>query len=112
MLVDVTARSVLAVLAAHTDVVMCMAALPSGGLATGGGKHDATVKIWKPSQWGEGGAPSAGSEEGASLVLREAALSPKEPGYVFALAVLRDTKPGSRLFALAGGWYNRVKICL
>ena len=84
----------------------------SGDLATGGGKHDATVKIWQPQQWERDDASAAGSEADAPPVLCEAALSPKEPGYVFALAVLPDTKPGSRLFALAGGWYNRVKICL
>jgi len=105
VLVDVSTRTVLAVLAAHTDIITCMCAIPGGGLVTGGGKRDATVKIWHPSQWN-------GEKEGAAMVLHEAAQSPLEPGYVFALTTLPDTKPGSTLFALAGAWYNRVKICL
>jgi hypothetical protein len=35
-----------------------------------------------------------------------------DPGYVVALALLPDTKPGSQLYALAGARYNRVSICL
>lgn len=105
ILVDVSTRTVLAVLAAHTDIITCICAIPGGGLATGGGKRDATVKIWHPSQWN-------GETEGEAVVLHEAAQSPLEPGYVFALVTLPDTKPGSMLFALAGAWYNRVKICL
>lgn len=121
--VDVARQVVLVALSAHKDAVRCMCAIPDGGLATGGGKIDATVQIWDPSRWqivmAADAADGVGEEEiggGAAstmlpLVLSEASKL-KEPGYVFALAVLPDTKPGSRLFALAAARYNVVKICL
>jgi len=51
VLIDMATCVVLAVLTAHTDVVRCMCAMPDGGLVTGGGKRDATVRTWHPSQW-------------------------------------------------------------
>jgi WD40 repeat protein len=91
-------------LTGHQDAVICMCALPDGGLATGGGKMDATVRVWDGSQL-------SGSEE---RVLSESAATLDEVGYVFSLAVLPDSKPpGSQQhYALAAARYNVVKICL
>mmetsp|Transcript_665 Transcript_665/g.1196 ORF Transcript_665/g.1196 Transcript_665/m.1196 type:complete len:619 (+) Transcript_665:38-1894(+) len=112
--VDVAAHALVAVLNAHQDTVHCMCALPDGGLATGGGKRDATVRVWESSQF-RSMTETAGGESGAASatpVLSEAAAKLKEPGYVFALTALPDAKPGSGLFALAAARYNVVKICL
>merc|ERR1711920_277547 len=97
-LVNVLRGTVLAVLDAHKDVVRCMCVLPTG-LATGGGKQDATVRIWETSQW-----QNATTEASAAILSEASAL--KELGYVFALTVLLDAKPGSQLFALAAARYN------
>eukprot|EP00931_Biecheleriopsis_adriatica_P108502 TRINITY_DN82831_c0_g1_i1.p1 TRINITY_DN82831_c0_g1~~TRINITY_DN82831_c0_g1_i1.p1 ORF type:complete len:614 (-),score=116.72 TRINITY_DN82831_c0_g1_i1:5-1846(-) len=108
VLVDISRSALLAVLNAHSDTVQCMCALPGGGLATGGGKHDASVRVWDPSLWQQ----AANAAEAATTAVSQDAIKLKEPGYVFALEVLPDTKPGSQLFALAAARYNVVKICL
>ena len=112
---------VLAVLHAHADAVRCLHALPDGGLATGGGPEDRTVRIWRRAQW-EADAPAdeasadgrepGGADHSATRMVREAAQTLHEPGYVFALTSLPDAKPGSQLFALACARYNTVRICL
>ena len=95
---------------------------------TGGGKTDATVKVWGQRQWGaegasrvegdedgEGGASSGGERQtnGAPLILAaEDGRTLSKPGYSFDLEVLPDLKPGSSLFALAAARYNTVKIVL
>ena len=121
-LVDVARQAVLATLDAHADFVGCMCALPDGSLATAGGKHDGTVRVWARSQWLDeaGGAPGGGGGGGGGdgggitppLVLREATQTLSEPGYIFGMAALPDAKPSSPLFALACARYNTVKICL
>ena len=112
--IDVVRRTVLATLGAHKDVVRCMCALPDGRLATGGGKHDGTVRMWEPSQWQDvGTGQGASADEGAGApVLATASQVLSEPGYVFAMTVCPDAKPGSQLFALACARYNTIKICL
>jgi len=109
VLVDVLRRAALHMLDAHADVVRCMCAMPDGGLATAGGKHDGTVRVWGRAQCL--GVQDEGSGS-TSVVLTEPEQMLQEPGYVFALAILSDTKPGSQCFALACARYNVVRICL
>ena len=108
VLVDVDRRAVVAALYAHTGMVRCMCAMPDGGLATGGGKHDGIVRVWGRSQW----QSTPTDKSGYVPVLRDAMQTLREPGYCFGLAILPDAKPGSQLFALACARYNTVKICL
>ena len=58
------------------------------------------------------GESDAVEGENSAPVLHTAARQLDEPGYVFALAVAPDSKPGSELFALVAARYNVVKICL
>lgn len=112
VVVDLKAHVVLAVLQGHSDLVSCLCATPDGRLVTAGGKLDAKVKVWDQSQW-EGGDGAAGSAQlGGVAVVQDAAQELKDPGYVLALAVVGDTKPGSSLFTLAAARYNQVKICM
>jgi len=116
LMVDVCATAVLAVLSGHTDIVRCMAVTPDGGLLTGGGKHDAMVNMWDNAQVAAATEMPcdrvSSSVTHAPVLLEKPSLRLKELGYVFGLVVLHDTKPGSRLYAVAGAWYNRVKIVL
>ena len=99
-ILDVARSAVLATLDAHTDVVRCMCALPDGGLATGGGPQDRSVRVWARSQWEDQPREERGGD--AVPVRREATQTLSAPGYVFALAALPDANPGgSKLFALA-----------
>ena len=80
--------------------------------------------MWDQIQWQDGqegsGAEQKGSEESGERVQKGDGVpivhcesgQLKELGYVFALAVVRDTKPASQLFAVAGARYNSVKICV
>ena len=118
-IIDVVARMLLATLAAHSDLVRSMCAMPDGSLATGGGKHDGTVRVWEPKQWTSGEAapeaPSVDIGDGGSTaptVLPTAAHTLSSPGFVFGMVVLPDAKPGSQLFALACARYNAIRICL
>jgi WD40 repeat protein len=86
----------------HQDAVICMRSLPDGGLAMGGGKMDETVRVSDGSQL-------SGNEETS---LSESVATLDEVRYVFSLAVLPDSKPGSKHYALATACYNVVKICL
>ena len=116
VVVDVTRAAVAAVLDGHRDAVRCMCALPDGGLATGGGKLDATVRVWGPSQVrGGGGEGEEGGQEvdqGPALRVVSEGTTLEKVGYCFALKALPDATPGSRRFALAAARYNVVKICL
>ncbi|EJK50535.1 hypothetical protein THAOC_30462, partial [Thalassiosira oceanica] len=48
--VDLNTQSATHVLDGHKDTVMCVRSLPDGSLLTGGGKLDATVKLWSCDQ--------------------------------------------------------------
>lgn len=118
VLVDLISSSVLSLLAGHKDVVRCMCSTPDGRLATAGGKMDASVVVWDRAQW-EDNQEDVASEQGAageSGQSRGALYNPaqrlQDPGFVNALIVVPDKKPGSSLFALAGARYNAVRICL
>eukprot|EP00978_Attheya_sp_CCMP212_P006449 scaffold14749_cov39-Attheya_sp.AAC.3 len=70
---DIERRAINVVINAHIDKVICMTALPNGGLVTGGGKMDATVKVWESSdlqknKGSEGDAPKMlSSSDGTKL---------------------------------------------
>jgi len=112
VLVDVGRRAVLATLDAHSDVVCCLRALPNGGLATAGGKHDGTVRVWARTQWESAAEAPATDDDSTLVVVRDPVQTLREPGYVTAMTILPDDKPGSQLFALACARYNTVKFCL
>ena len=100
----------------HSDAVQAMCLLPDGGLATCGGKMDAKSKVWDKSLLGDtskgDGNNNVGMSETSIHVLTESSATLDEVGYVFALTVLPDTKPGSKHYALAAARYNVVKICI
>lgn len=107
---DMARCCILSTIDAHSDVVRCMCALPGGSLATGGGKHDATTRVWTETQLdGNSVAIADGATDGQ--VLTEGRIL-EDVGYVFALVVLPDEKPGSRHWALAAARYNVIKVCL
>lgn len=113
-LIDVIAHNVLVAIDAHQDAVRCMCATPDGGLLTGGGKHDAKVYLWQRTEIAQAASSTQDVAECGSMrtpVLSNG-LCLKEPGYVFSMAILPDSKPGSKLFALAAARYNVVKLCL
>ena len=102
------------------DAVICMCELPDGGLLTGGGKIDATLQLWSPRQLGKsvqaandrGTFPSMEVDQIESRTQSTAFRALADVGYVFALAVLPDTKRESDHFAVAVARYNTVKIIL
>lgn len=97
------APSIQSTLTGHTkDAVICMCSLPNGDLITGGGKLDATTKLWSKAQ--------TQGANGESSCMAYRALG--EVGYVFAMAVLPDAKTGSNYYALAAARYNTVKIII
>lgn len=100
------------VLNAHTDAALAMCILPDGGLATCGGKMDAKTKVWDKAQLHTDldDTTSEGSDQ--TRILIESTTTLDEVGYVFALSVLPDTKPGSKHYALAAARYNVIKICI
>jgi hypothetical protein len=91
----------------HQDAVQCLCELPNGDLLTGGGKMDATIKLWGQTQLYE-------STSGGAALLTDPtkSLPSAEIGYVFGLQVLSDTKADSKHFAVAAARYNVVKIVL
>jgi WD40 repeat protein len=109
---------VLATIFGHQDPVQCLCELPNGDLLTAGGKMDATIKMWSQKQLyerSESIAPSnsiSGETREHVLVDPAKTLPSSEAGYVFALQVLLDQKPGSMHFAVAAARYNVVKILL
>eukprot|EP00568_Trieres_chinensis_P006571 CAMPEP_0183291630 /NCGR_PEP_ID=MMETSP0160_2-20130417/980_1 /TAXON_ID=2839 ORGANISM="Odontella Sinensis, Strain Grunow 1884" /NCGR_SAMPLE_ID=MMETSP0160_2 /ASSEMBLY_ACC=CAM_ASM_000250 /LENGTH=632 /DNA_ID=CAMNT_0025452463 /DNA_START=15 /DNA_END=1914 /DNA_ORIENTATION=+ len=105
-IVDVLSRSVNVVLNGHKDAVRCMCPLPGGGLATGGGKLDATVRIWGKEQVCASSSQhknneGEGKEENSKVpqAFSDSAVLEKM-GFVFALKSIPDSKPMSKLFAL------------
>jgi len=135
VLVDLVKQQVKHIISDHMDSVLCMCSIPDGSLVTGGGKHDAKVKVWNRRQLeGQDSTKEAGENEAAMLekatqisletrsgaenanspiqVILKASQVLPEPGYIVSAAVLPDQKPGSGHFALAGARYNVVKICL
>jgi WD40 repeat protein len=95
------APSVQTTLDGHKDVVTCIKALPNGDILTGGGKMDATLQLWTNSQL-----------KPQTEVQTESSKTLSDVGYIFGLAVLPDTKPGSEHFAVAAARYNVIKIVL
>ncbi|KAL9185731.1 hypothetical protein ACHAXT_003508 [Thalassiosira profunda] len=105
-IVDSADASVKVVLDAHIDAVRCLCPLPDGSLMSAGGKMDATVRVWDI-------AADATNESDAGdevIVLTEANVM-KEPGYVFDLAVLPDSRR-SGVYAIAAARYNVIKIVI
>ncbi|CAJ1933904.1 unnamed protein product [Cylindrotheca closterium] len=106
-------------LTGHTkDSVICMRSLPDGGLLTGGGKLDATVKLWSASQFSANiNAMDVDETQVTTIESQQRQLSKcsqtiSSLGYVFALEVLPDRMEGSSQFAIAGARYNTLKIIL
>ena len=114
-IVDLDLSSVRIVLDAHSDVVNCICPLPNGGILTGGGKMDATVRVWDAAALSPALRDKVVHEEDVVdqpvPVLSEADKL-DEPGYVFDLKVLPDSEPASCLYAIAGARYNVVKVIL
>jgi len=133
-----TTLSVDAILNGHLDTVTCLMGLSNGDLMTAGGKHDATLQIWRASQLGKS-ADAISHPDNAEDAIMEDADTSTEPqgimlpstvqtqshqtittnqgstekiGYVFALALLTDQQEGSHHFAVATARYNQVKILL
>ena len=84
---------------------------------TGGGKKDGTAKVWQPERWQQSPAASSASADGGRQhrqpeVLEEPDQQLDSLGYAFDMEVLRDQKPGSKLFALAAAKYNAVKVLI
>ena len=102
--VDLTTQSATHVLDGHIDTVICMRSLPDGGLLTGGGKLDATVKLWSRDQLDR-------DEDVVETKLLTEARKLEKPGYVFDMRVLPDSR-GSGAYAIACARYNVVKIIL
>ncbi len=93
----------------------------AGGDGGGGGGGGGGIRGGGGGSGGRSGrnSRSVGAGEGKvqapdrpPIIHTAAARRLAEPGYVLALACLRDTKPGSDHFALAGARYNLVKIVL
>jgi len=104
-------------LTGHTkDSVICMRALPDGGLLTGGGKLDATAQLWSALQLSSRkNAMDANGNEAVASHPQQISTGFQQIsslGYVFALEVLSDRMDGSSQYAIAGARYNTVKIIL
>ena len=102
--VDLDTQSATHVLDGHNDTVMCMCSLPDGSLLTGGGKLDATVKLWSRDQLER-------DDDVAETKLLTEARKLDKPGYVFDMRVLPDSR-GSGAYAIACARYNVVKIII
>jgi WD40 repeat protein len=107
VLIDVIQSSIQVVLQGHTDLIPVVLSLPNGGLLTGGGKNDATVKVWDKDL--------LTSNEDVTILVNTSAASAQhlaEPGYIFDACVLKDLKEGEEGFGLACARYNVVQLCL
>ncbi|KAL7537278.1 hypothetical protein ACHAXR_008672 [Thalassiosira sp. AJA248-18] len=104
-IVDIDGATIKAVLDAHSDTVQCICRLPDGGILSAGGKMDATVRVW------ESLTAIKGSDSGDDVNVLTGAKKMKQPGYVFDLKVLPDSK-GSNMYALAAARYNVIKIVI
>lgn len=108
-IIDLASLTCKAALNGHKDVVRALRLLPDGSLATCGGKMDAKTRVWDLSKLqdemtGNGAKISTWTEADSREL--------EEVGYVFGLAVLPDTKPGSQHYALAAARYNVVRMCI
>ena len=108
-IIDLATLTCNAILNGHKDVVHALCFLPDGSLATCGGKMDAKTRVWDLSklhdEMTDNGAATPIWTEATSRELEEV-------GYIFGLAVLPDTKPGSQHYALAAARYNVVRMCI
>ena len=109
-IIDLETKTCRGTVNGHKDVVHAICLLPDGCLATCGGKMDAKTRVWDLSKLqddksGDGCAEATVWSEAESKELEEV-------GYVFGLAVLPDTKPGSQHYALAAARYNVVRMCI
>ena len=93
-----------------SDAVICMCQLPDASLLTGGGKMDATLQLWSSDQIKATTRRENGIGGETHSIQPKASKELTHVGYVFALAVLSDTKQNSSYFALAAARYNTVKI--
>jgi|AntRauTorckE5430_2_1112549.scaffolds.fasta_scaffold00963_5 WD40 repeat protein len=109
-IVDLDRGSVRVVLNAHSDAVQCICPLPNGGILTGGGKMDATVRMWDSMAISTALQGNHENSEDVPVLMEADTLT--ELGYVFDLKVLPDAEPSSCLFAVAGARYNVVKIVI
>ena len=100
-IVDTKTAAVAAVLDAHRDVVQCLRSLPDGSFLSAGGKMDATVRVWE----------SSADETGDGAATWKAARILEEPGYVFDVQVLPDSRR-SGVYAVAAARYNVIKIVI
>lgn len=103
-IVDIEKGLIKAVLDAHTDTVQCICRLPDGILSAGG-KMDATVRFWDPL------AEVKDSDSSNEVKVVTEAKVMKQPGYVFGIKVLPDSK-GSDVYAIAAARYNVIKIVI
>ena len=111
------------------DSVQCILPLPNGDLLTAGGKHDATLQLWKANQMQQpqGSRPpedensdTAIIEDGEDSIKIETKCFKRfeELGYVFALTCLPDmlsesnNNNKSQYMAVAAARYNQVKVLL
>jgi len=123
-LMDVVNGSILSYLTAHTDAVQVMCSLPDGGLVTAGGKNDATLRVWTSSAissklnadndiaTNEEEQIHQQEQQRPNELTAESSILFDKLGYVMGLVVISDSKPGSKLFALAAVRYNVVKLCV
>jgi hypothetical protein len=82
----------------------------NSGLLTGGGKNDGTVKLWRAAQWQQQQQQGADGDARGAAVLKDCAKLLPDVGYSFDLALLPDSTPGSKRYALAAARYNKAKL--
>lgn len=109
-IVDLDGATVRAVLDAHSDTVRSMCPLPDGSIMSAGGKMDATVRVWDDPLASTTNKNSVSNDDEEAKIVTEARVM-KEPGYVFDLKVLPDSR-GSNAYAIAAARYNVVKIVI
>lgn len=95
---------------AHSDTVRSMCPLPDGSIMSAGGKMDATVRVWDDPLASTTNKNSVSNDDEEAKIVTEARVM-KEPGYVFDLKVLPDSR-GSNAYAIAAARYNVVKIVI
>ena len=112
-IVDTESASVRAILNGHSDRVKCICPLPDGGILTAGGKFDATTQLWCSDALLKVTKTSQGEDEDSEeTVILSKAKKLKNPGYVFDLKVLPDSKNGSNVYAIAAARYNTINIII
>ena len=108
-IIDLATLTCKATLNGHKDVVHALCLLPSRHLATCGGKMDAKTRVWDLSKRRD---EMTGNGADTPIWAESDSRELEEVGYVFGLAVLPDTKPGSQHYALAAARYNIVRMCI